>query len=141
MLLLGRSLTEPWGEGEIFGCGVDFRRRYVFFTKNGVLLGEFLFFFLSQLCFFGFVCVFVTDDESGTFPLRRAEGLYPTIGSRTQGETVSVNFGKSSFCFDIIQYQLGMADQSPRARPGQFAVPYSKLGNSPFSSPPFILGN
>lgn len=98
--MLGRTLTDPWSKGEIYGCGVDFRRKYVFFTKNGLLLG--------------------------TFPLRRAEGLYPTIGSRTHGESVAVNFGIKPFAFNLLHYQQEMTDSAP-APEGSYAIPYSKL--------------
>jgi hypothetical protein len=76
----GRPLTTPWMVGDVVGCGIDFARMHVFFTRNGTLLGK--------------------------YPIRQIQGLYPTIGSRTMGEKVTVNFGRQPFVFDIVQYQL-----------------------------------
>lgn len=38
--MIGKYLTEPWGVDDTYGCGVDFQRRRVFFTKNGVVVGN-----------------------------------------------------------------------------------------------------
>jgi Ran-binding protein 9/10 len=35
------SYTEKYAEGDTIGCGINFRDRTAFFTKNGTLLGEY----------------------------------------------------------------------------------------------------
>jgi hypothetical protein len=102
----GSPLTIPWILGDIVGCGIDFLRRRAIFTRNGVLLGS--------------------------YALRQTEGLYATVGSRTLGERVTVNFGKKPFVFDIIQYQkeLREADEFTPLYP----VVYSSIVKSKFVS-------
>ena len=33
----GTPLSTPWQEGDVIGCGIDFRRAAIFFTRNGLL--------------------------------------------------------------------------------------------------------
>lgn len=64
--------------GDIVGCCYNMIENVVFFTKNGVSLGP---------------------------AFRHLRGEYfPTIGLRTPGEIVRVNFGQTRFRFDIDQY-------------------------------------
>jgi hypothetical protein len=33
----GTPLSTPWQEGDVIGCGIDFRRAAIFFTRNGLM--------------------------------------------------------------------------------------------------------
>ncbi|KAI1204309.1 SPRY domain-containing protein [Annulohypoxylon truncatum] len=64
-----------FGPQDTIGCGVNFRTREAFFTKNG-------------------------QDFKTAF--RDIKGdLYPTIGMKKAGEHIRVNFGQTRFVFDI----------------------------------------
>jgi hypothetical protein len=44
-LLLGNSSTpkkysHPYGSSDVIGCGINFHKNHIFFTKNGNYLGE-----------------------------------------------------------------------------------------------------
>ncbi|KAI1091939.1 SPRY domain-containing protein [Rostrohypoxylon terebratum] len=65
----------PFGPQDTIGCGINFRTREAFFTKNG-------------------------QDFKTAF--RDIKGdLYPTIGMKKAGEHIRVNFGQTRFVFDI----------------------------------------
>ncbi|KAI2601727.1 SPRY-domain-containing protein [Hypoxylon sp. NC1633] len=76
----GHNVGKPYdgqafGSQDIIGCGVNFRTREAFFTKNG-------------------------KDYKTAF--RDIKGdLYPTIGMKKAGEHIRVNFGQTKFTFDI----------------------------------------
>ena len=76
----GTPLSQPWQEGDVIGCGIDFKRSAVFFTRNGLL-------------------------QPG--PLRGVdtEGLLATLGFQTKGECVSVSFGPN-FLYDLSAHDL-----------------------------------
>jgi len=76
----GTPLSTPWQEGDVIGCGIDFRRAAIFFTRNGLL-------------------------QPG--PLRGVdtEGLLATLGFQTKGECVSVSFGPN-FLYDLTSHDL-----------------------------------
>ncbi|KAJ2392376.1 hypothetical protein GGI05_002684 [Coemansia sp. RSA 2603] len=80
----GDGRGSPYGpgfkSGDTVGCGIDFMRRSIFFTRNGVFLG------------------YAFKNIDTTKP------LYPCVGMRTQGENVVANFGRSKFVFDICYY-------------------------------------
>ncbi|KAI1140323.1 SPRY domain-containing protein [Hypoxylon sp. FL0543] len=64
-----------FGPGDTIGCGINFRTREAFFTKNG-------------------------QDYKTAF--RDIKGdLYPTVGMKKAGEHIRVNFGQTRFIFDI----------------------------------------
>ncbi|KAI9030574.1 hypothetical protein DFJ74DRAFT_754660 [Hyaloraphidium curvatum] len=71
---------EPFGgklaAGDTVGCGLVFEKMQVFFTLNGKHLGV-------------------------AFRGVRPASWYPSVGLHSPGEHVSVNFGSSSFLFDI----------------------------------------
>ncbi|KAJ2784671.1 hypothetical protein H4R18_000962 [Coemansia javaensis] len=77
----GDGRGSPYGPrystGDTVGCGFDFARRRVFFTRNGVFLG------------YAFDAIDADKD------------LYPCVGMRTLGEHVTANFGRRPFVFDI----------------------------------------
>ncbi|KAI1104469.1 SPRY-domain-containing protein [Jackrogersella minutella] len=76
----GHNVGKPYegssfGPQDTIGCGVNFRTREAFFTKNG-------------------------QDYKTAF--RDITGdLYPTVGMKKAGEHIRVNFGQKGFVFDI----------------------------------------
>ncbi|KAI7870533.1 hypothetical protein BDF14DRAFT_1770984 [Spinellus fusiger] len=68
-----------FGTGDVIGCGVDFRDRTAFYTKNGVYLGT-------------------------AFTKVVGDSLYPFVGFKTTGERIKANFGNMEYMFDIKQY-------------------------------------
>ncbi|VAI57865.1 unnamed protein product [Triticum turgidum subsp. durum] len=83
-LYRGPGKSESFGpkftSGDIIGAGINYIEQLLFFTKNGSLIGAF------------------PKDIKGP--------LYPTIAVHSQGEELTVNFGKEQFCFDIEGYIL-----------------------------------
>lgn len=76
-----QKYSRPFGRDDIVGCGVNFIDGTIFFTKNGIFLGN------------AFSDCFDTD-------------LVPFISIKT-GNSVRTNFGLTEeFLFDIDQYQL-----------------------------------
>ena len=76
----GNPFSTPWNEGDIIGCGIDFDRKAIFFTRNGVLQGV---------------------------PFRGVNicGLMATLGFQTKGETVTVSF-YPPFAYDLKFHEL-----------------------------------
>ncbi|KAJ2600571.1 hypothetical protein EV177_007121 [Coemansia sp. RSA 1804] len=66
--------------GDTVGCGIDFMRQRIFFTRNGFFLG------------YAFGVIDTSKD------------LFPCIGMRTPGEHATANFGRKPFVFDIDNY-------------------------------------
>jgi hypothetical protein len=83
-LYRGQGKGEPFGpkftSGDTIGAGINYLSQEFFFTKNGSLVGAF------------------PKDIKGP--------LYPTVAVHSQGEELTVNFGKEPFCFDIEGYIL-----------------------------------
>ncbi|KAG1409444.1 hypothetical protein G6F60_000662 [Rhizopus arrhizus] len=76
----GREYGPSFTTADVVGCGVDFADGSAFFTKNGKFLGT----------------AFKGIDPGKI--------LYPSVGLRTLGEKVTVNFGHEPFVYDIEQY-------------------------------------
>lgn len=74
----GQEYGPKFTTGDVIGCAINFASGECFYTKNGVHLG---------VAFTG-----LTGD------------LYPSIGLKTIGEQVRVNFGAQPFVFDIDYY-------------------------------------
>ncbi|KAF2005947.1 hypothetical protein P154DRAFT_289636 [Amniculicola lignicola CBS 123094] len=72
-------LTAPYptfGAKDVVGCGVDFKCRSVFFTKNGARLSS-------------------EGRGNMAFHMIEARLLFPVIGVGSEGTEVTVNFGDS----------------------------------------------
>jgi len=76
----GTPLSTPWQEGDVIGCGIDFRRAAIFFTRNGLL-------------------------QPGSLRGVDTEGLLATLGFDSKGQCVSVSFGPN-FVYDLSSYDL-----------------------------------
>ena len=80
--LFGGGDGKPYGpaftQGDVVGCGINFNRDEIFFTKNGKYLGS------------AFTHI--------------PANLYPTVALHSQEEKVTVNFGANPFKFDIDSY-------------------------------------
>jgi hypothetical protein len=68
-----------YGPGDVVGCGLDYKSRRIFFTKNGKFLG----------CEFSNIGTNVVNC-----------GLYPTVGVDSECP-IFVNFGERPFYFDL----------------------------------------
>lgn len=90
---VGKPYGPKFQNGDVIGCGMNFRAGHAFFTKNGNFLGN-------------------------AFKDIKTEHLYPAIGMKKPGETVRVNFGKTRFVFDI----GAMMEVSSRASFGRWCI-------------------
>ncbi|CAI9755952.1 unnamed protein product [Fraxinus pennsylvanica] len=90
LLYRGREKGESFGPtnttgdtkyttGDTVGGGINYAAQEFFFTKNGVVVGA------------------VYKDVKGP--------VFPTVAVHSQGEEVTVNFGKDPFVFDIKAYE------------------------------------
>ncbi|TDL28944.1 SPRY-domain-containing protein [Rickenella mellea] len=73
----GSPFGPRFSTGDVIGCGIDFSTYKAFYTKNGAYLGT------------------VFDGVGEHDP------IYPSIGLRSAGEAVRVNFGQEPFKYDI----------------------------------------
>lgn len=73
----GRSYGPGFTTGDVVGCGINFERQSIFFTKNGKNLG------VAKI------------DVDVSKP------LYPTVGLESRGAIVEANFGHCKFCFEV----------------------------------------
>lgn len=69
--------------GDVVGCGINFERQHIFYTRNGLLLG-------------------IVFDIMG---YGSPDDIFPFLGLQSIGERVYVNFGTRKFLFDIANYQ------------------------------------
>ncbi|KAI7832977.1 hypothetical protein BX661DRAFT_178903 [Kickxella alabastrina] len=76
----GTPFGPGFASGDTVGCGMDFMKKRIFFTRNGVFVGY----------------AFREIDTS--------KPLYPCVGMRTPGEHVVANFGRKAFMYDICHY-------------------------------------
>jgi hypothetical protein len=84
----GKTYGPTFTTGDVVGCCINFRKGIAFYTKNGVELDT----AFRELTF---------DPPGKT----GGKGdFYPSVGLRTPGEHVRVNFGQKPFVFDIGGY-------------------------------------
>ncbi|KIW08834.1 uncharacterized protein PV09_00763 [Verruconis gallopava] len=113
-LLLGNSNSPkkygpPYGNGDVIGCGINFNKNHIFFTKNGNHLG-----------------IAVTNI--------RHDRMYPAVGLKRADDNVRVNFGQSQFVFDIDSL---VETEREEVRAEMMAAPVDQLAR-PMSEPEFI---
>ncbi|KAF0492621.1 SPRY-domain-containing protein [Gigaspora margarita] len=102
----GKPYGPVFTTGDTIGCCINFRDGTAFYTKNGKHLG------------------IAFRDLKGT--------LYPSIGMRTQGESVEVNFGHRKFKYAIEHY---MKEEKARLWHVINATPMPPI-SSPLTSTP-----
>ncbi|KAF2277031.1 ran-binding protein [Westerdykella ornata] len=73
----GRAYGPKFGSQDTIGCGIIFKTRQIFFTKNGYPLG------------------------TAFKDVNTEKRYYPVIGVKKNGETLKANFGQEPFVFDI----------------------------------------
>ncbi|KAJ3131521.1 hypothetical protein HK100_006293 [Physocladia obscura] len=100
----GKPYGPTYTTGDYIGCILNNRDATISFTKNGLYLGV------------AFRNVpFSRPGSSGVISASALTALYPTVGFRTPGECMDINFGTNSFDnefqFDIDSY---LADQNSR---------------------------
>lgn len=86
-----------FGNGDVIGCGINFHKGNLFFTRNGNLLSA---------CFCHVPSIATTDTalsrSLGTAAQNiKSDRFYPAVGLKRCGDHVRVNFGQSQFVFDI----------------------------------------
>ena len=84
---IGKTYGPTFTTGDVIGCCINFRKGIAFYTKNGVQL---------DVAFRDLTFDPPGKSDKGNF--------YPSIGLRTPGEHVRVNFGQKPFVFDIGNY-------------------------------------
>jgi hypothetical protein len=93
---IGKTYGPTFTTGDIVGCCINFRKGTAFYTKNGVELDT------------------AFRDLTFDAPGKPGKGdFYPSVGLRTPGEHVRVNFGQKPFVFDIGGYVLVCSCHSP----------------------------
>uniref|UniRef100_A0A915DS63 B30.2/SPRY domain-containing protein n=1 Tax=Ditylenchus dipsaci TaxID=166011 RepID=A0A915DS63_9BILA len=116
----GAQYGPTFGSKDIIGCGLNFKAKTIFFTKNGVYLGD-------------------------AFERAQTEvALFPTIGMASNKSEIMLNFGQNKFCFAIDQHREKLKSENalsstiPLAHPPLCRMPTPNLighkrpaGNSP----------
>lgn len=84
----GHAFGPTYTTGDTIGCGVNFSKKQVFFTKNGSYLGD------------------------RTYPLSTSPDLlYAAFGMKSPGEAALANFGFSPFTFNVEAYILAQQEE------------------------------
>lgn len=92
----GHAFGPTYGAGDTIGCGVNFSRKQVFFTRNGTYLGD------------------------RTYPLSTSpDPLYAAFGMKSPGEAATANFGFNPFTFNIELYILAQQQEYTAVRIAQ----------------------
>ncbi|CAG8562848.1 17073_t:CDS:2 [Dentiscutata erythropus] len=88
----GAKFGPLYTTGETVGCGINFFDKFIFFTKNGVILGIELLFNFDGYPF-------------GALNKSKIMGeMYPMCGMESPNESITVNFGAKPFKFNIDCY-------------------------------------
>jgi hypothetical protein len=74
---VGKPYGPRFGVGDVIGCGIDFRKGYLFFTLNG------------------------TRKDNIPHSARADQQLYPVVGIRQPKVSIQANFGTSPFVFNL----------------------------------------
>lgn len=94
----------PFHRGDTVGCGVNFARRVVFFTKNGTSVGSPLPFpeppSVSS-------CRHINDSTNKKY------AIYPSMSLSNPGDQLSVNFGCPN-CYWLLGGSCGLQLLSPK---------------------------
>ncbi|KAI1322549.1 ran-binding protein [Xylariaceae sp. FL0255] len=106
---VGKKYSEPFGSGDIIGCGVNFRTGQAFFTKNG----EFLRTAFSNI----------------------KGKVYPAIGVKKTGEHVVVNFGQTPFFYNIDKLVI---DEQVKIRESISKTSIERLASPPMNETELI---
>lgn len=94
-----KHFGQPYNPGDIIGCGVNFRDRTAFFTKNGARTR-----LSSGLEIMSLLTNCATADKQDAFTNITKSKLYPAISMKRSGEHVRANFGQTPFVYDINQF-------------------------------------
>ena len=98
-MIQGEVFAEPFGKcaakPDVIGCGIDFKRRSIFYTKNGQLMGT--------------AFEDVDLDPGGVGLAYGAFGLLPTVTLHERGDECRFNFGSQPFLFDVLAFGRGEA--------------------------------
>ncbi|RYP25263.1 hypothetical protein DL765_000144 [Monosporascus sp. GIB2] len=97
--IYSHSIGPKWGMGDTVGCGIDFSRGTIFYTKNGELIGE------------GFRDV-------------KSSRVFPCVGLSSEGTTIRSNFGLDSAMPS--KYALGRFEEDCKM-PNQGPMPGEHL--------------
>lgn len=120
-MIQGEVFAEPFGncaaKPDVIGCGIDFKRRSIFFTKNGQLMGT------------AFEDVDV--DPGGVGLAYGAFGLLPTVTLHERGDECRFNFGSQPFLFDVLAFGRGEARHAGVVGGGQAGI----VGGRPPTAP------
>ena len=84
-----RPYGPSFGPGDTVGCGLDYRSRKIFFTKNGQFLGH-------------------AFEKVGKEAIEK--GLYPTVGVDTECP-IYMNYGERPFRFDLRGFVATAAEE------------------------------
>lgn len=89
-----------YGKGDTVGCGINMQTGKMFFTKNGFTLGEDCTILLyTRNCFLGLMSL--TNHLQKGVAFSNMKGILFPAFRFNQMVQLSVNFGKSSFVYDI----------------------------------------
>lgn len=90
---IGRHFGPRYNKDDVIGCGINFRDRTAFFTKNGVKLGE------SGIMFTG--TTLTLHPGTAFHEIARGKNYFPAVSLKQPGECIRANFGHTPFVYNI----------------------------------------
>ncbi len=100
-----------YGKGDTVGCGINMQTGTIFFTKNGANLGKNCRILLHIRNGFFLGLKSLTNRLQKGVAFANAKGiLFPIFGGLGMGFGISINFGKSSFVYDIAGHDWTVGD-------------------------------